>query len=86
MREAMNVILGRFRLPAVAKISYFYQFLIHYLFLSGAGSGIGRGTAYMFAKSGAKMVVTGRNEDKLKETAKKCEELSKQKVIYGSPF
>ena len=50
------------------------------LFQSGAGAGIGQGTAYMFAKAGAKMVVTDQNESNLKETAKKCEELSKQKV------
>ncbi|XP_066929794.1 uncharacterized oxidoreductase TM_0325-like [Clytia hemisphaerica] len=49
--------------------------------VTGAGSGIGQGTAYMFAKSGAKMVVTDRNEGKLKETANKCEELSKQKAL-----
>ena len=47
----------------------------------GAASGIGQGTAYMFAKSGARLVVTDRDEINLKETAKKCEELSKQKAL-----
>ena len=34
----------------------------------------------MFAKAGAKLALAGRNEDKLKETAKTCGELSKTKV------
>ncbi|XP_066919801.1 3-oxoacyl-[acyl-carrier-protein] reductase FabG-like [Clytia hemisphaerica] len=53
--------------------------------VTGAASGIGQGTAYMFAKCGARLVVTDRDETNLKETAKKCEEMSKQKplVIVG---
>lgn len=35
--------------------------------VTGATSGMGRGTAYLFAKEGAKVVVVGRNEARAKE-------------------
>ncbi len=35
--------------------------------ITGATSGMGRSTAYLFAKEGAKVVVVGRNEDRAKE-------------------
>ena len=35
--------------------------------VTGATSGMGRGTAELFAKEGAKVVVVGRNEDRAKE-------------------
>jgi len=35
--------------------------------VTGATSGMGRATAYLFAKEGAKVVVTGRNEARAKE-------------------
>ena len=35
--------------------------------ITGSTSGIGRETAYLFAKEGAKIVVTGRNEGRAKE-------------------
>lgn len=35
--------------------------------VTGATSGMGRSTAYLFAKEGAKVVVVGRNEDRAKE-------------------
>lgn len=41
--------------------------------VTGASSGIGAGAAIHFSKLGAKVVITGRNEDNLKETAGKCE-------------
>ena len=43
-------------------------------FKSGASSGIGAGTAVYFAKNGAKVAITGRNEENLKKIAQKCEE------------
>ena len=42
----------------------------------GASSGIGAGTAVYFAKNGAKVAITGRNEENLKKIAQKCEEAS----------
>uniref|UniRef100_A0A1L8EDH6 Ketoreductase domain-containing protein n=4 Tax=Haematobia irritans TaxID=7368 RepID=A0A1L8EDH6_HAEIR len=40
--------------------------------ITGASSGIGAATAQEFAKLGARVVLVGRNVDKLKETAEKC--------------
>ena len=37
--------------------------------ITGAGSGIGRGTAVLFAKEGAKVVLTGRRRQPLEDTA-----------------
>lgn len=41
--------------------------------VTGASSGVGAGAAAHFSKLGAKVVITGRNEDNLKETGSKCE-------------
>ena len=51
-------------------------------FILGASSGIGAGTAIQFAKNGAKLSITGRNEENLKKIAQQCEEASptKEKV------
>jgi len=42
------------------------------IIVTGASSGIGAGAAVHFSKLGAKVVVTGRNEENLKETKSKC--------------
>ena len=39
--------------------------------ITGSTSGMGRDTAYLFAKEGAKVVVTGRNEERAKAVADK---------------
>ena len=39
--------------------------------ITGSTSGMGRDTAYLFAKEGAKVVVTGRNEARAKEVVDK---------------
>ena len=54
------------------------QHITKFLFL-GASSGIGAGTAIHFAKNGAKVSITGRNEENLKKIAQKCEEASPKK-------
>lgn len=41
--------------------------------ITGASSGIGAAAAIEFSKLGAKVVITGRNEAKLYETASRCE-------------
>ena len=50
----------------------------------GASSGIGKGAAIYLAKNGAKLAITGRNEENLKLVAAQCEEISpnKEKVIF----
>ena len=50
---------------------------------TGASSGIGAGTAKMFAQLGAKLAITGRNEENLKKTAETCEQLGDVKVSYN---
>ncbi|CAD6192711.1 unnamed protein product [Caenorhabditis auriculariae] len=42
--------------------------------ITGSTSGIGRATAVLMAKEGAKVVVTGRSEEGAKETKKQCTE------------
>src|SRR6266571_177359 len=37
--------------------------------ITGAGTGIGKGTALRFVKEGAKVVIAARREEKLQETA-----------------
>ena len=39
--------------------------------ITGSTSGMGRDTAYLFAKEGAKVVITGRNEERAKAVADK---------------
>ena len=56
---------------------------LHFLTL-GASSGIGAGAAIHFAKNGAKVSITGRDEEHLNKIAQQCEEASptKEKVNY----
>src|SRR5438874_899157 len=48
--------------------------------VTGSSSGIGEGVAIEFAKLGAKVVITGRNEQKLKAVEKKCQDASPKGV------
>lgn len=43
------------------------------IIITGASSGIGAGAAEHLSKLGAKLVLTGRNEENLKKTVEKCE-------------
>ena len=45
--------------------------------ITGSSSGIGAATAIEFAKLGAQVVVTGRNQQKMKKVAEECERVSK---------
>ncbi|XP_053326564.1 3-oxoacyl-[acyl-carrier-protein] reductase FabG-like [Spea bombifrons] len=49
--------------------------------VTGASSGIGAGTAKLFARLGARLALNGRNEEKLRETALACQELPDQKPL-----
>ncbi|XP_045494107.1 3-oxoacyl-[acyl-carrier-protein] reductase FabG-like [Colias croceus] len=48
--------------------------------ITGASSGIGAQTALDFSKLGASIIITGRNKTNLEDVAKKCEELSPEKL------
>ncbi|OCT64711.1 hypothetical protein XELAEV_18045808mg [Xenopus laevis] len=49
--------------------------------VTGASSGIGGGTALLFARLGARLALNGRNEEKLQETALACEQYSGVKPL-----
>ncbi|XP_073416556.1 3-oxoacyl-[acyl-carrier-protein] reductase FabG-like isoform X2 [Dendrobates tinctorius] len=49
--------------------------------VTGASSGIGAGTALLFARLGARLALNGRNEEKLMQTARGCEEFCDQKPL-----
>uniref|UniRef100_A0A7M5TT65 Uncharacterized protein n=2 Tax=Clytia hemisphaerica TaxID=252671 RepID=A0A7M5TT65_9CNID len=51
--------------------------------ITGASSGIGKGAAIYLAKNGAKLAITGRNEENLKLVATQCEDVcpNKEKVL-----
>lgn len=44
--------------------------------VTGSSSGIGESTVKLFAAAGAKVVVTGRNAERIANVAKACEALS----------
>ncbi len=44
--------------------------------VTGSSSGIGEGTVKLYSILGAKVVVTGRNETRIKEVAEECHKLS----------
>ena len=46
----------------------------------GSSSGIGEDAVIEFAKLGAQVVITGRNEERVAAVAKKCNEVSPKKV------
>ncbi|KAL6972486.1 hypothetical protein U1Q18_042314 [Sarracenia purpurea var. burkii] len=49
--------------------------------VTGASSGIGRATAIQFAEQGAKLTITGRNEEALHRVAEECESMSEAKPL-----
>lgn len=51
--------------------------------ITGASSGFGLGTAYKFASEGCNLIITARNEAKLKEVADKCQKMGNQTFYYA---
>uniref|UniRef100_UPI00398E6FB1 hydroxysteroid 11-beta-dehydrogenase 1-like protein isoform X3 n=1 Tax=Pristiophorus japonicus TaxID=55135 RepID=UPI00398E6FB1 len=51
-----------------------------HVLLTGASQGIGEQMAYHYAKFGAELVITARNETRLKQVKEKCLELGAKKV------
>ncbi|WP_119326447.1 SDR family oxidoreductase [Companilactobacillus musae] len=51
--------------------------------ITGASSGFGLGTAYKFASEGCNLIITARNETKLKEVADKCQQMGNQTFYYA---
>lgn len=49
--------------------------------ITGASSGIGQATAILFSNLGAKLVITGRNEEALNETVSLCNPDKKNEIL-----
>ncbi|RWS21393.1 short-chain dehydrogenease/reductase-like protein, partial [Leptotrombidium deliense] len=47
--------------------------------VTGSSNGIGEAAALLFAKYGSKVVITGRDVDKVKDVSRRCEEISPYK-------
>ncbi|XP_076371823.1 putative oxidoreductase Lin0452 isoform X1 [Tachypleus tridentatus] len=52
--------------------------------IRGASSGIGRATAVLFSRLGAKLALTGRNQENLTKSAEECEAVSPYNLKRGS--
>ncbi len=50
--------------------------------VSGAGSGMGKATAWLFARLGAKVAICGRTREKLERTAAGLERLGAEVLVY----
>ncbi|XP_054167678.1 3-oxoacyl-[acyl-carrier-protein] reductase FabG-like [Oppia nitens] len=57
-----------------------YDFTGKVALITGSSSGIGAATAQLFAKSGANVVVTGRNADAVAKVAKQCSVVSPKQL------
>ena len=51
--------------------------------VTGASAGIGRATAELFCREGAKVVAVARREERLKELAEECKGLPGKLVWYA---
>ncbi|CAG2107779.1 unnamed protein product [Medioppia subpectinata] len=58
------------------KMSTTYDFTGRVALITGSSSGIGAATALLLAKSGANVVITGRNADNVSKVCKECTDVS----------
>ncbi|CAG2109037.1 unnamed protein product [Medioppia subpectinata] len=61
-------------------MSITYHFTGKVALITGSSSGIGAATAILFAKSGANVVITGRNAGRVSNVAKQCLEVSPDRL------
>ncbi|XP_054161154.1 uncharacterized oxidoreductase SSP0419-like [Oppia nitens] len=61
-------------------MSFQFDFTGKVALITGSSSGIGAGIAQLFAKSGANVVVTGRNADGVAKVAKQCTDVSPKQL------
>ncbi|XP_054167738.1 uncharacterized protein LOC128965109 isoform X2 [Oppia nitens] len=61
-------------------MSVSYDFTGKVVLITGSSSGIGEGIALLFAKSGANVVITGRNGDRVTKVAKQCKDVSPKQL------
>lgn len=54
--------------------------------VTGASTGIGEAIATLAAKNGAEVVLTGRNEERLRKVADKCDAFGKKALIIKADF
>lgn len=59
-----------------------HMFKDQVIWITGASSGIGEALALEFAKRGAKLILSSRNEDSLRAVAKKCEAIGHDSAAH----
>ena len=57
-------------------MSVSFDFTDKVVLITGSSSGIGAATAVQFAKSGSKVVITGRNGERVAKVAQQCQDVS----------
>ena len=67
-------------LRVLNKMSVTFDFSGKIALVTGSSSGIGAATAVLLARSGAQVVITGTNADKLSAVAQQCQQVSPKKL------
>ncbi|XP_054161143.1 cyclohexanol dehydrogenase-like [Oppia nitens] len=61
-------------------MSVVYDFTGKVVLITGSSAGMGEGIALLFAKSGANVVITGRNAERVAKVAKQCTDVSPKQL------